>query len=130
MVAMPAFIAACGLANDTASPSHSTCPSSGRCTPESTLISVDLPAPFWPSRQCTSPARTSNWTPSRARTPGKVLTTSVRRSTVVALRRRPQEGSSYATSLASTAAPTTPARGPSSDSTTGRLPVARGSDRR
>ena len=37
---------------------------------------------------------------------------------------------SKAVSLASTAAPVTPARLPSSDSTTGRLPVASGSERR
>jgi hypothetical protein len=37
---------------------------------------------------------------------------------------------SNATSLASTAAPVTPARAPSSDSTTGRFPVASGSERR
>ena len=49
-------------------------PSSGWCAPASTLISVDLPAPFWPSRQCTSPARTSRSTPSSARTPGNCLT--------------------------------------------------------
>src|SRR2546422_81102 len=79
MVAMPAFIAACGLANVAGSPSHSTRPASGRWTPARTLISVDLPAPFWPSRQCTSPARTSSATPSSARTPGKVFTTSVKR---------------------------------------------------
>ena len=53
----------------------------GRCTPDSTLISVDLPAPFWPSRQCTSPAATSRSTPSSARTPGNVLTTPVSRRT-------------------------------------------------
>ena len=29
---------------------------SGATRPEMTLMSVDLPAPFWPSRQCTSPA--------------------------------------------------------------------------
>jgi hypothetical protein len=37
---------------------------------------------------------------------------------------------SNATSLARTAAPVTPARAPSSDRTTGRLPVASGSERR
>ncbi|GAA3228735.1 hypothetical protein GCM10020216_045270 [Nonomuraea helvata] len=37
-------------------------------------MSVDFPAPFWPSRQCTSPALTSRFTPSKARTPGNCLT--------------------------------------------------------
>src|SRR5687767_8048655 len=81
MVAMPARIAAWGLENEAAWPSHSTVPSSGRYTPESTLMSVDLPAPFWPSRQWTSPAATSRPTPSRARTPGNVLTMPSRHST-------------------------------------------------
>ena len=74
-----------GWRSATGSPSHSICPASGWCTPASTLISVDLPAPFWPSRQCTSPARTSSCTPSSARTPGNVLTTSVSRSTTCRL---------------------------------------------
>src|SRR6476646_1601842 len=37
------------------------------------FISVDLPAPFSPSRACTSPRRTSNETPSFATTPGNSL---------------------------------------------------------
>src|SRR6476620_10495540 len=37
------------------------------------LISVLLPAPFSPSRACTSPVRTSKSTSSRATTPGKAL---------------------------------------------------------
>jgi hypothetical protein len=61
-------------ANDTTSPAKLTSPASGRCAPASTLIRVDFPAPFWPSRQCTSPATTSRSTPSRARTPGNSLT--------------------------------------------------------
>ncbi len=58
----------------TGSPAQRISPASGRCAPASTLISVDLPAPFWPSRQCTSPAATSRSTPSSARTPGNSLT--------------------------------------------------------
>src|SRR5215210_7510899 len=43
---------------------------------------VDLPAPFSPTRAFTSPARTSNVTSSRARTPGKDFETrSARRIT-------------------------------------------------
>src|SRR5262245_40145596 len=41
-------------------------PASARCTPASTWISVDLPAPFSPSSAWISPARTSKSTPSRA----------------------------------------------------------------
>lgn len=74
IVAIPARSAACGEANVVGLPSHTTSPSSGRCAPASTLISVDFPAPFCPSRQCTSPASTSRSTPSRARTPGNCLT--------------------------------------------------------
>ncbi len=36
-------------------------------------MSVDLPAPFSPSKACTSPRRTSNETPSLATTPGNSL---------------------------------------------------------
>ena len=74
MVAMPSLSAACGFGSWTLLPSHSTSPSSGWCAPESTLIRVDLPAPFWPSRQCTSPERTARSIPSSARTPGNCLT--------------------------------------------------------
>src|SRR3954470_21874938 len=66
-------MALAGVENEDASPSHAIVPPSGWWKPESTLISVDLPAPFWPSRQCTSPGRTSRSTPSRARTPGNDL---------------------------------------------------------
>ncbi len=38
------------------------------------FMSVDLPAPFSPSRACTSPTRTSKSTLSLATTPGKRLT--------------------------------------------------------
>ncbi len=38
------------------------------------FISVDLPAPFLPTRAWISPRRTSKETPSSARTPGNVLT--------------------------------------------------------
>ena len=41
-----------------------------RTAPARIFISVDLPAPFSPTSACTSPAPTSNETPSSARTPG------------------------------------------------------------
>src|SRR5215471_11546399 len=46
------------------------------------LIRVDLPAPFSPTRACTSPARRSNDTPLSARTPPKLLLIPVSRSNV------------------------------------------------
>src|SRR3954447_22171564 len=73
---MPASCAARGLENDTASPSKRTSPSSGRRTPVSTLISVDLPAPFSPTSACTSPGSSANETSSSATTPEKRLVTS------------------------------------------------------
>ena len=57
------------------SPPTRTSPSSWPCTPVTTLISVGLPAPFSPSRACTSPARTSRSTPPRACTPSKCFVT-------------------------------------------------------
>src|SRR6476661_8217909 len=48
-------------------------PASGCVIPDRTLISVDLPAPFSPSRQCTSPARIARWMSSLATTPGNTL---------------------------------------------------------
>jgi len=75
IVAIPSDMAACGSVSRTGSPRQLISPASGWCAPASTLMRVDFPAPFWPSRQCTSPARTSRSTPSSARTPGKDLTT-------------------------------------------------------
>src|SRR5438270_4196239 len=48
-------------------------PGSGRRTPEMILISVDLPDPFSPTRQCTSPARNARSTSRSATTPPKRL---------------------------------------------------------
>ena len=45
-----------------------SCPSSGSTRPERIFTSVDLPAPFSPSRAMTSPRRSSNETSSSART--------------------------------------------------------------
>ena len=50
---------------------------SARCTPERILISVDLPAPLSPSRQCTSPGQTVDARrPASAMTEPKCLLTS------------------------------------------------------
>src|SRR6478752_5925314 len=71
---MPRLMAAWGSLRDVGSPRQVMVPASGWWAPARVLIRVDFPAPFWPSRQCTSPARTSRSTPSRARTPGNCLT--------------------------------------------------------
>ena len=49
-------------------------PEVGSMTPAMHLIKVDLPAPFGPTMQCTSPGRTSKSTPPSARTPGYSFT--------------------------------------------------------
>ena len=65
-----------GDAKVTGLPSTYIWPSLGVCTPDSVLISVDLPAPLSPSRQCTSPALTVSDTPASATTGPKCLTSS------------------------------------------------------
>ena len=50
-----------------------TSPLSARNTPDMTLTSVDLPAPFSPSSACTSPPRTSKLTSCSACTPANAL---------------------------------------------------------
>src|SRR4051812_5720991 len=59
-------------------------PASGGYTPVRTLISVDLPAPFWPMSACTSPARNVSSTPASACTPGKARAMSRALSTIAA----------------------------------------------
>src|SRR3954469_6853653 len=59
-----------GSPTGSTSPLTRISPSVGATTPDTHLINVDLPAPLGPSRQCTSPARTSKSTPLRAFTPG------------------------------------------------------------
>ena len=74
-----------------ARPSQTISPSSGWWAPASTLISVDLPAPFWPSRQCTSPARTSRSTPSERADARELLDDA---ASSASSRRRSSDGSS------------------------------------
>ena len=75
-----------GRSATTGSPRQVIAPASGWCAPASTLIRVDLPAPFWPSRQCTSPARTSRSTPSERADAGERLDDAVH----LQQRRRPR----------------------------------------
>src|SRR5918999_2895736 len=76
---MPWALDASGEPNDTSRTSSAIVPASGVTEPAMTFISVDLPAPFSPSRAWTSPASTSKSTPVRACTPGYALLTSSRR---------------------------------------------------
>ena len=71
---MPAAIASRGEPKVAGRPKTRISPSSWRYRPSSTFMSVDLPAPFSPSRAWTSPTRRSKSTSSLATTPGKRLT--------------------------------------------------------
>ncbi len=70
IVAIPAACASWGLRKRTSWPSMRIRPESGKWTPEMTLMSVDLPAPFSPTSACTWPASVAKWTSSSALTPG------------------------------------------------------------
>src|SRR6266702_2283024 len=69
----PCRIASFGAWNTRGSPFIEICPASGRYSPARMLMSVLLPAPFSPSRACTSPQRAEKSTPWLAITPGKAL---------------------------------------------------------
>src|SRR5262245_47631567 len=73
MMRTPRRCASRGPPIDTTSPPRRISPASPESAPLRIFIRVDLPAPFSPSSTCTSPARTSNETPSRATTPGNDL---------------------------------------------------------
>ncbi len=73
MTLMPACCDCSGSLNSTTRPRTSMVPEVGGCWPPSTLISVDFPAPFSPTRAWTSPGRSSRSTPSSASTPGNRL---------------------------------------------------------
>jgi len=68
-MAMPWWWASSGVLKLTSRPSSSMCPELSVTTPASTLDSVDLPAPFSPSKACTSPRRRLKSTSSIAGTP-------------------------------------------------------------
>src|SRR5260221_2658102 len=75
MVRIPSCCAWRGPWISTAWPSTRISPESLASDPLRIFMSVDLPAPFSPSRTCTSPGATSRSTSSRATTPGKDLRT-------------------------------------------------------
>ena len=72
-MAMPAASAARGERKTCGRPSSCISPASGRYSPDSSCIRVDLPAPFSPNRAWISPPWKSTLTRSTARTPGKAL---------------------------------------------------------
>src|SRR5699024_1649763 len=61
--------------SSSSSPSRVTVPASSSCAPAITLVSVDLPDPFSPTRAWMVPRRTRKETSSSARTVPKVLVT-------------------------------------------------------
>ena len=68
--AIPAAIASAQVIAGRSAPSMRIVPVVGATTPPSTFISVDLPAPFSPTRPMTSPGATDRLTPLSAATPG------------------------------------------------------------
>src|SRR5258708_32916836 len=79
---MPIALAARGDWWTTARPSSTISPSSGCTAPVRILTNVDLPAPFSPTRACTSPARNSNDAPASACTPAYAFVTFEARSAI------------------------------------------------
>src|SRR5580693_9582077 len=71
--ARPAFSDACGEPERSASPSTRILPSSGTVTPARHRMRVDLPAPFAPTRPCTSPRTMPMSTSRSATSPAKCL---------------------------------------------------------
>lgn len=63
----------CRAPNATVAPSTRMSPASGLTVPASTFISVDLPAPLWPTTARHSPAFNTRSTPRKARTAPKLL---------------------------------------------------------
>src|SRR6266545_3041707 len=73
MIAIPAACDCLALSKVASSPSSTSRPPSGRWTPARILTSVDLPAPFSPTRPCTSPPNSSMSPSSRAWTAPKLF---------------------------------------------------------
>src|ERR1700722_18038625 len=73
MKASPAFSDACGEPERSASPPTRIAPSSGTVTPARHRMRVDLPAPFAPTRPCTSPRAMPILTSRSATSPAKCL---------------------------------------------------------
>src|SRR5882757_8900187 len=87
---IPCRRASAGPLSETATPLTRIDPASGAYSPAATFISDDLPAPFSPSRACTSPAWLSKDAPSRASAPSKDLRMPASCSAGVIGRERPR----------------------------------------
>src|SRR4249919_34262 len=81
MIAMPAACDCLALSKIASSPSSTSRPASGRWTPARILTSVDFPAPFSPTRPCSSPGRSATSPSSSARTAPKLFWACSREST-------------------------------------------------
>src|SRR5437763_4277526 len=81
MIAIPAACDCFALSKIASSPSRTSRPASGRWTPARIFTSVDLPAPFSPTRPCTSPAKSAMSPSSRACTAPKLFSACSRTST-------------------------------------------------
>ena len=96
MTRTPASMAAAGVRCVKSRPPIDIVPCSGVCTPEMTLMRVDLPDPFSPARQWISPGAISRSMSTSARTPAKDLLTCRTASTGVSMwcpfRRFPSPG--------------------------------------
>src|SRR5436309_1225048 len=73
MIAIPAVCDCFALSKIASSPSRTSRPASGRWTPARILTSVDLPAPFSPTRPCTSPGKSAMSPSSSACTAPKLF---------------------------------------------------------
>src|SRR5438093_849874 len=73
-------------------PANETVPSVGGCSPQITLNSVVLPAPFGPIRPVTMPSSTSRSTPWSACTPPNRTSTSATSSSANASHLLPEDG--------------------------------------
>src|SRR5213595_1174930 len=73
MIAIPAACDCLALSKIASSPSSTSRPASGRWTPARILTSVDLPAPFSPTRPCTSPGKSAMSPSANARTAPKLF---------------------------------------------------------
>ena len=75
MYATPRAMASAGPRGRNAAPARRTSPASGKTTPPSTFMSVDLPAPFSPTIPSTRPTGRERQTPFRTGIPENALET-------------------------------------------------------
>src|SRR5690606_3062708 len=86
-VLMPRAWASSGVVGATGAPSSTMLPASGISTPVTSLIRVDLPAPFWPISAWISPARRVSPASARATVAPKRLRRPLAWSTTSFIRR-------------------------------------------